>query len=131
MEGNLITLSAGRIARRSTARSSHIGEPLPARSCLGDSGAAHVVDDPGVLGKIKGVVAPDRGLEIRDCKVAVESQSGCDLGPRFIQSTCIRQRCCVNKMTQGEISIGFDRLTKPRGRLLVAAEQARREAGRQ
>ena len=47
-------------------------------------------------------------------KWLIESQSGRDLGPRFIQSTRVRQRYFgVNKMTQGEISIGFNGLTKP------------------
>ena len=38
------------------------------RSCLGDSGAAHVVKDPGPLGKEDAIVALYGGLKIRDTK---------------------------------------------------------------
>src|ERR1700722_17957887 len=101
----------------------------PRRSCLGDSGAAHIDNDPGPLLKIDGIVTRYRRLKIRDGEPGIESQPRSELGPRFVHSANVRQYCSINEMTQGEISIGLDRPTKPRGRLFIAAQKTRGKPG--
>ena len=66
-------LRAG-FGRRSNLAARFPGRACLLRSCLGDSGAAHFVNDPGPLGKEDAIVALYGGLKIRDAKVGVEGQ---------------------------------------------------------
>ena len=69
------------------------------RSSLGDSGPAHVLNDPRALSEVDGIVAPCGGLKIRDSELRVESESSRGLGSRLFHSTEIRQRRRENEMT--------------------------------
>ena len=57
----------------------------PLWSRFGNSGQAHVVDDPSPLGKVEGIVARHGRLKIPYGEPGVESEPRCKLGPRLMR----------------------------------------------
>ena len=106
------------------------GEPAGRRLLFGDSGPAHAFEKGLKLGQIRRVVAHRRpiGAGARDGEGRVERETGLDCGMRLVKSTKLREGGGRQKIRSRIISVGLDRPSKPRDRLLITAEDELRDA---
>ena len=106
------------------------GEAAGRRSLLGDAGLAQVFESRFELGEIRWVVALRRpgDPEAGDGESRVEREAGLDRGMRFVEATELREGGGQHEIRCRIISVGLDRPSEPRGRLLITAEKVRRDA---
>ena len=74
------------------------------------------------------LIAVQSGAGAGDGEGRVERETGLDRGTRLVQSTQLRERGGQLKIRCAEISVGLDRPSKPRDRLLLKAEVVLRDA---
>ena len=88
---------------------------------LGQAGLAHAFENGLELREICRVVGPrgPGGAGPRNGECRVERETGIDRGMRFVKSTELREGGGQMKISGRIISVGLDRPTKPRDRLLV------------
>src|SRR5271155_5977473 len=81
-------------------------------------------------GQIFRVIAQRRpkGAGAGDGEGRVERETGLDRGTRLVQATKLRKRAAQHKVWMRIISVGLDRPSKPRDRLLPKAEVILRAA---
>src|SRR5271169_1552614 len=98
------------------------------RSLLGKSGVAQAFENALKLGQVFRVTAlpPPEGAGAGGGERRVERETGLDSGTRLVLPTKLRQSGRQLKMSQGEISVGFDRPSKTRDRFLPKTEVALR-----
>ena len=100
------------------------GEAAGRRSLFGDPGLAQAFENGLKLGQIRRVVAHRRpgGAGAGDGEGRVERETGLDCGMRLVKSTKLREGGGQHKIWMRIISVGLDRPSKPRDRLLPTAE---------
>ena len=100
------------------------------RSLFRDSGLAQALENGLKLGQIRRIVAHRRpgGADARDGVGRVERETGRGSGMRLVKSTKLRERGGQIKICRRKISIGLDRPSTPRDRLLVTSEVELRQA---
>jgi|SRR5271165_2300371 len=94
------------------------------RSLFGNPGLAQAVENLLSLDQECRVVAHRRpgGAGARDGEGRVEREASLDGGMRLVESTKLREGGAQHKMWLRIISVGLDRPSKPRDRLVPAAE---------
>ena len=99
---------------------------------FGDSGLAQAFENGLKLGQVRRVVAHRRpgGAGAGDGVGRVERETGPDCGTRLVKSTKLREGGGQLEICWRVISVGLDRPSKPRDRLLVTAEVELRDCPR-